>query len=531
MGRCTPSAAVTLPRGAHRVLLCQRGLVLLVLLQLPPPVVTLDVNWHGAVSIHAPNATDAVRGSADTVTSTVLAVPPPLCTSKCTLVSVSRHSLGDYYTGSYNLTIGASLQSADLCKSLCLRTGWCVQLTFVASNPAAACVLYAGITSRLVVPTPKVQAWVKCRAGSSVAASCAHFAPPPPAPPPPQPPPPVYIPAQMLRKDFELSSPLAVQATLIVSSTGFVQSFINGKNIAPTERLNPGRSSLNTRQWYSTHNVTEHVRHGLNCLAFLVGRGWQYMEADAAHSAWGGNPAVSAHRATVQALLVITFASQEKRYVATDTTWVTSLGGPIVAHNIYGYEVYDARKGLDICAGGDIGCEILWALPSFQPEPQQQWQQAQVLEQYPDAALSQQVVPPIRQLQLNQAHSVTPVLLSNGTAPLAVHIFDMGQNAAGGVRLAVPANCPSGFRITMFFAEALYTSDGGAPRARVEGPPGQGKAGTVDQTNLYGARARAEYICNGNSAPKHYEPTFTYVPLPEDLSRCIPLPHTAPLQL
>jgi hypothetical protein len=159
----------------------------------------------------------------------------------------------------------------------------------------------------------------------------------------------------MLRKSFKLPPALVTQAMLYTTSTGFVQGYINGKNIAPTERLNPGRSSLDMRAWFLIHDVTAHLnRSGDNAIGFLVGRGWQYMEQDAAASAWGGNPALSAHRATVKAVLVISFADQQTQYVVTDTTWVTSVDGPIVAHNIYGFEVYDARKGLDICAGGSL---------------------------------------------------------------------------------------------------------------------------------------------------------------------------------
>ena len=86
----------------------------------------------------------------------------------------------------------------------------------------------------------------------------------------------------------------------------------------------------------------------------------------------------------------------------------------------------------------------------------------------------------------------------------------MGQNAAGGVRLVVPPGCPPGLRILMYFGEVLYNVNGSAPRARVEGPPSQGISGTVDQSNLLGAKARVEYICSGSNVSELYEPSFTY---------------------
>ena len=454
------------------------------------------VDWQGALSIHAPNSSDLSQESAEMLVS-------PLCASKCVLVNVTSSGKGSYFIGEYNTTIGAAVKSAESCKSMCSSTSWCVQLTFVSANPAAPCVLYSSITTNMAAPSDAVQTWVKCRAGSTVAETCAHFATGPPSPPSP---PPFDVPAQMLRKSFKLPS-TPVTAMLYTSSTGFAQGYINGKNVAPTERLNPGRSSLDMRHWYLSHNVTEHLLQGDNAISFLVGRGWQYMELDAAASAWGGSP-VSAHQATVKAMLVISFADRQPQYVATDTTWMASVDGPIVAHNIYGFEVYDARKGLDICAGGPITCEVPWATASF--DPQLRWEPAEMLEQYPNTTLSEQIVPPIRQLQLNKAVTITRILLSNGTDPLIVHVFDMGQNTAGGFRLAVPAGCSAGRVITMFFSEVLYSDNGGAPRARVAGPPFQGQAGTADQSNLFGAKARAEFICADSNTRVHYEPTFTY---------------------
>ena len=123
------------------------------------------------------------------------------------------------------------------------------------------------------------------------------------------------------------------------------------------------------------------------------------------------------------------------------------------------------------------------------------WKQAEALDEYPNATVSQQIVPAIRQLQLNKAVSVTPIPINNGSTPVTVYVYDMGQNAAGGVRLTVPAGCPAGHVVKAFFGEALYTANGSSPRARVAGPPSQGTSRTVDQTNLLGAKARIEFIC------------------------------------
>jgi hypothetical protein len=154
-------------------------------------------SWQGAMSIQAPNASDFSTA----LYTAGLWASPSLCTSDCVLVTVGTAAESVYYLGKYDTTTGAGVKTAAACRSLCLGTAWCVQLTFVARS-AASFVLYSSITTKISAPTSVVSAWVKCHAGSSVAATCGDFAPPPPPPPVPAP---VHVPAQMLRKTFTLA--------------------------------------------------------------------------------------------------------------------------------------------------------------------------------------------------------------------------------------------------------------------------------------------------------------------------------------
>lgn len=62
-------------------------------------------------------------------------------------------------------------------------------------------------------------------------------------------------------------------ATAYVSGVGWVDASLNGKEIAPSDRLNPGRTSFNLRQEYMAHDVTTMVKSGKNAAAILLGKG------------------------------------------------------------------------------------------------------------------------------------------------------------------------------------------------------------------------------------------------------------------
>lgn len=52
---------------------------------------------------------------------------------------------------------------------------------------------------------------------------------------------------------------------------------MNGYETAPNDRLNPGRTSFEVRQYYMAYDVTTLVKKGQNVVAMLLGHGWQSM--------------------------------------------------------------------------------------------------------------------------------------------------------------------------------------------------------------------------------------------------------------
>ena len=146
----------------------------------------------------------------------------------------------------------------------------------------------------------------------------------PPAPPPP----PGPGPAQNLRKSFTVAGTV-VRATAYVSGVGWVNAYINGDEVAPHDRLNPGRTSFDMRQWYMAHDITKLIKStGENAVGILLGRGWQSMNG---------------HTPAVRLMLSITTSDGETQHVTTDTGWKGTRAGPIRTNNIYGGETYDSR--------------------------------------------------------------------------------------------------------------------------------------------------------------------------------------------
>jgi hypothetical protein len=395
-------------------------------------------------------------------------------------------------------------------------------------------------------------------------------------PAPPAPPPPVSGdngPAEQLRKTFTVSGSV-VRATAYVSGVGWVDAFINGHEVAPHDRLNPGRTLFDMRQDSTAHDVTALIKSNAeNAVGLWLGTGWMSMRHDDVEP---GANTVPRHQPAARLLLSIATSDGKIQYVTTDLSWKGSWDGPIRQNDIYGGEVYDARMEI----GG-------WSNASFNDA---NWTAVRNADEFRDKPykLSWAPMEPIRALELNAPLSITAITLgppphlccpkefpfgkppndmicyndstwvargegpcgswcthAPGTAPgcgddrnflcknascpgvqpaphntTTVHVFNFPQNAAGWSRLTV-TDCPVNTTITMYFSEVLcgsQTSPIVTTRCPIGLPPGGGIAGTVDQRNM-GAHPgsmdegskRNQYICKGGGGTETYEPRFTYV--------------------
>jgi len=264
----------------------------------------------------------------------------------------------------------------------------------------------------------------------------------------------------LLRKEFTVSKPIK-RAQVYATGLGYYELFCNGQRVGDRV-LAPAKS--NYRKWvlYDTYDLTTQLQPGANVLGLQLGNGWfnPYLKWwEPYRMQWFGSK-----RALLQLHLEYTDGSSE--VVASDASWKTS-PGPVQSACVFDGEVYDATKEI---AG--------WDQPGFRDTT---WHNANVVEA-PGGVLVSHLMQPIKVVE-----HLKPVAVTNPKP--GVHVFDLGQNFAGWVRLS--ASGPRGTRITLRYAEDLKPD------------------GLIDVTSNEKALATDVYVMKGIGR-ETYEPRFTF---------------------
>ena len=279
----------------------------------------------------------------------------------------------------------------------------------------------------------------------------------------------------VFRRGFDLSAEVR-RATLYVSVRGLVQIKANGRSITP-DLFIPEWTDYDKRIHYRTYSVTDCLRSGRNWLEVTLGDGW-----------WSGFVGWQETRGRYGSLensfiLQLEMELTDGRKVAlySDRSWQCHTG-PILSSDFMMGEVYDARREQDVTLM--LAADSSASAPASAPLPlsSMPWLQAREVPA-PTAALVAQRAEPVRVTE-----ELTPV--SRTEISPGVHIFDLGQNISGWVRLTVKA--PAGTRVQLRHAERLNPD------------------GTLYTENLRRAKATDVYICRGDDAGEVYEPHFTF---------------------
>jgi len=270
------------------------------------------------------------------------------------------------------------------------------------------------------------------------------------------------VPAPFMRRQFTVPGDV-VSARLYITAQGLYEAWINGRRVGH-DRHRPGWTDYRIRLPYQTHDVTDLVANGDNAIGAILGDGWF-----CGHVAIAGGRQGYGDRPGLFAQLEIEVAGEDERLViATDADWLTTTG-PILSSDNYLGEHHDAR--LELPGWSEAGMDTTaW-------EPVQLG--APIL-----AGLVATVAPPVRAVA-----ELRPVAQWE-SAP-GVHVFDLGQNMVGHVRLRV-AGAPAGTTIQLRHAEVL-DADGR----------------TIWTANLHRAIATDSYTCRGD-AVETWEPRFTF---------------------
>ncbi len=296
------------------------------------------------------------------------------------------------------------------------------------------------------------------------------------------------VPCPLLRRVFDLAGPVR-RARVYVAALGHYELFINGRRVG-TDYLTPGWTDYSKRVQYQTYDVTEMLTANTNALGVQLARGWFASRlgwSNQGHPSYGAAPALLLQlQVELQDGSTVTLVSDQHFKAGT---------GPLLEAEHYDGETYDARleqPGWNTVGFDDSawpGCvEGLQNIPQTPPKlaliplP---W----AISAGGKAAASRLAVvaspgPRIRRI------STLPVM--NRTQPRpGVHIFDMGQNLVGWLRLKTPSGLPAGTTFTLRHAEVLNPD------------------GTLYITNLRRATCTDTYITGGNGAGV-FEPRFTF---------------------
>lgn len=258
-------------------------------------------------------------------------------------------------------------------------------------------------------------------------------------------------PSVYLRNTFRIDKPVK-RAFLYVTALGLYIGYLNGRKIGESV-LAPEWSDYKTRVYYQTHDVTESLQQGENCIGAIMGQGWYagYIGLFG-FQMYGKDPQILAQ-------LNIEYVDGSKTYVCTNTDWEASFG-PIVSSDLIMGEVYDARLEMPG-----------WNEPLFDAGSWTEPDQFAAYKGWVDAQCS----PPVKVMKTLKPKQVKQL----GTNKF---LIDMGQNLVGNIQLKIPAGTAAGDRITMRFAEAL-TPDG-----------------NLYQENLRKSKQTNVYISNGPQA-------------------------------
>lgn len=311
----------------------------------------------------------------------------------------------------------------------------------------------------------------------------------------------------LFRTTFNIEKQIK-SAKIYSSALGVYDLFINGNRIGTStddgkvifDELKPGWTDYNKTVFYSTYDVSNILKSGINALGAQVGPGW--WKGGIAHGQYGDKDI------SFIAKLIIQFIDGSSQTVVSDTTWRTNNSGPIRMADIYNGETYDARK------------ENNWAHPEYTDSA---WLQTatftgfigkikatvgptvqvrselniepQTITIYEGTTQNGQTFGAIN--ILNTINGNKPILLKRGQTA----IYDLGQNMAGWVKFK--AKAASGTKLKIRFGEIL--NDDGASSRGNDGP-----AGSLYTANLRSAKASINYIFKGGANAETYNPSLTF---------------------
>ncbi|RSN44480.1 glycoside hydrolase family 78 protein, partial [Actinomadura sp. WAC 06369] len=261
-----------------------------------------------------------------------------------------------------------------------------------------------------------------------------------------------------LRKEFAVGKKIA-RARLYSTALGVYTAEINGRRVGNDE-LTPGWTDYSKRVQYQTYDVTKLLRKGGNAIGATLAPGWY-----SGHIAIFG-PGQYGDRPWFRAQLRIDYTDGTSQKIVTDPGWRSAVG-PVQTSDLLMGEAYDAREETPG-----------WSRPGFDAAA---WKPVLVDEEAGPLPVAQSAAPTRVEREIRPVKVTSPAK--------GVHIFDLGQNMVGAVRLRVSGE--AGRTVTLRHGEVLNED------------------GTLYTANLRTAKATDTYTLKGGGA-ETYEPRYTF---------------------
>ncbi len=233
-------------------------------------------------------------------------------------------------------------------------------------------------------------------------------------------------PAMLVRGEFELPDVPVVRARLYATAHGIYEAFVNGRRAGDAE-LTPGFTEYRDRLQVQTYDIAGLLRPGRNAIGAILSDGWfrGQVGLPRAHDQWGSSLGFLAQ-------LRVDFADGTAVVGGTDSEW-RSTRSEIEAADLIAGQSVDLRRA----ASG-------WNEPDFDDAG---WDRVAVAD-HGYAGLVSSPAPPVRAVQELEPASARRV--GRG------HVFDLGQNINGRVRLRNLG--PAGTALTLTHGEAVDRS-------------------------------------------------------------------------
>lgn len=268
--------------------------------------------------------------------------------------------------------------------------------------------------------------------------------------------------APYIRKTFEVKD--FDYATLHIYAYGWYQLFFNGEEFGD-RMFAPGQNNYKNALYYDVYDVSSALKKGKNVLGMIIGDGYN-MNANPYLSQWKGSKrfiaCINIHRKN---------GAVDK--IFSDDSWKFELNTPIVTHNIYNGEVYDATKEIKG-----------WNTLKFDDSAWKNVYPSKIKQENLDMIC--ELGPYVQIVEYKKAKKI--IACNNGR-----YILDFGQNTAGFVKFSLKGE--KGSRVCFRYAEELQHNNEDGYR--------------LDLTTNRAAYATDTYIFKGEGVETH-QPSFTY---------------------